>query len=201
LKTNPYIDIVEDLEKEFESLEAQRREIKSDLNEKEKILPYYDFWIKGFGEKGIKSFVIEQIIPVLNQQVNYWMQFFIHNKIIVEFDKFLEIKISRSNGEPVFYNQSSGGERKRIDLAISLAFAHIMRLRSSVEINILFLDELAESIDTDGIEGLDRSLKELGKDRTIFIITHRQNLLDRLSKHKKITIVKEGGFSKILESD
>ena len=63
------------------------------------------------------------------------------------------------------------------------------------------LDELAESIDTDGIEGLDRSLKELGKDRTVFIITHRQNLLDRLFKHKKITIVKEGGFSKILESE
>ncbi len=201
LKTNPYIDIVSDLEEEVELLEDKIREIKTELAKREEIAPYYNFWIKGFGEKGIKSFVIEQIIPALNQQVNYWMQFFINNKIIVEFDKFLDIKISRENGEPFLYNQGSAGERKRIDLAISLAFAHIMRLRSGVEMNILFLDELAESIDIDGIEGLDRALTELAKDRIVFIITHRMNLLDRLARHKKITIIKEGGFSKILKSN
>jgi len=200
IENNPYIDIVKDLEKEMDLLEEKKRDIQSDISEREEKLPYHNFWIKGFGEKGIKSFVIEQIIPVLNQQVNYWMQFFINNKIIIEFDKFLDIKITRENKEPFFYSQSSGGERKRIDLAINLAFAHIMRLRSGVEMNILFLDELAESIDTDGIDGMHRALIELAKDRTIFIITHRQNLLDRLVNHKKITIIKEDGFSKILES-
>ncbi|MFW5794899.1 MAG: hypothetical protein ACOCV1_05405, partial [Bacillota bacterium] len=101
------------------------------------------------------------------------------------------------NEEDFSYKQSSSGERKKIDLAISLAFSHLMRIRSGLNCNILFLDELAESLDEDGIEGIYKSLLELSKDKTIFVITHIKDLLFKLESYPEITVKKENGFTSI----
>ena len=60
-----------------------------------------------------------------------------------------------------------------------------MKLRSNNCSNILFLDELAESIDTDGIEGIYRMLLELSKGCTVFLVTHRTDLINKLESRKK----------------
>lgn len=194
---NPYAEIITDLNKSLSEAQVILGENEKEISKNEELLPYYNFWIKGFGDTGVKSFVIEQIIPILNQQINYWLQFLIDNKIIVKFDKFLNVEIERPNDLGYFtYNQGSGGEKKRIDLAITLAFAYITKLRSNSNNNFIFLDELAESIDV--VEGIRRTLAELSKSCTVFLITHRPDLLNDLENKKKITIRKDGGFSKIL---
>ncbi len=199
LDKNPYHDIILDLKNNLSEAQNLLEENIKELKKYEELLPYYNFWVNGFGDTGVKSFVIEQIIPVLNQQINYWLQFLIDNNIIVKFDKFLNVEITRPNNLGTFtYGQGSGGEKKRIDLAITLAFAYITKLRSNSNNNIIFLDELAESIDV--VEGIQRTLKELSKDYTVFLITHRPDLLNSLENKKKIIVKKENGFSKLINS-
>lgn len=197
LDKNPYCEIISDLKNNLSEAQCVLEENVQELKKYEELLPYYSFWVNGFGDTGVKSFVIEKIIPVLNQQINYWLQFLIDNKIIVKFDKFLNVEITRPNNLGEFtYEQGSGGEKKRIDLAITLAFAYITKLRSNSNNNLIFLDELAESIDT--VDGIRRMLKELSKNYTVFLITHRPDLLSDLENKKKIIIKKENGFSTMI---
>jgi len=201
LRENPYHEIIDQLKIDLTDIQSKITQLKADFEVKEKILPYYEFWTRGFGEKGIKSFSIEKIIPVLNAKVNYWLQFLIDNKIMIKFDKYLNVEITRSDGLGKFtYEQGSGGEKKRIDLAIMLSFAHVMALRANITSNVMFLDELAESIDTDGVEGMYRALNELSRTKTIFLITHRTDLLSKFESRKRISIVKENGFSRIVNN-
>ena len=37
-------------------------------------LKYYDFWTEGFSDRGLISFVIDQMLPVLNRKMNEKLQ-------------------------------------------------------------------------------------------------------------------------------
>ncbi len=42
---------------------------KDELKESEDLVPYYDFWLKAFGDTGIRKYVIDGIIPTLNDRI------------------------------------------------------------------------------------------------------------------------------------
>ena len=196
---DPYVMLIAEATIDLETGIAAEAAARKDLAVWEELAPYYEFWVSGFGDNGIKSYIVENIIDVLNAQINYWLQFLIDNKIRVSFDRQLEPMIERPyNEEQLEYKQGSGGERKRIDLAVSLAFAHIMRMGSEGDSNLLFLDEIAEALDEDGIEGVYRVIRELAKDRKVFVITHHPILLSKLEGCRSLTFVKEGNFSRLL---
>lgn len=199
INENPYYEIIENINKEIEDIKKEIEIIRFDIDEREEILEYLKFWSDGFGDSGIKSFIIENIINTLNNKINYWLQFLINNKIIIKFDKYLNVNIKRElNNEEMLYKQCSGGEEKRIDLAISFAFAHIIRMNSNKYNNIIFLDELAESLDSDGIESVYNALLELSKTNLVFIITHNLLLLEKLKKCKNLHVIKNiDGFTKL----
>ena len=197
LQQNPYKETLARDEKVITELKEQIDIIEPQLKTKENDKKYYEFWIKGFGDVGIKSYIIQQLIPVLNEKINYWLQFLIDNKIQVFFDEYLDVEIKRVDTDGLTYKQGSGGEKKRIDLAISLAFADIMRLSTKTDNNIMFLDEVAESLDGDGVEGVYKTILELSNERSIFIITHHTQLLEKLENIKRLNIVKENNFTKL----
>ena len=89
----------------------------------------------------------------------------------------------------------SGGERRRLNLAVSQAFAHIMTLSSGICPSIVFLDEVTTNIDPIGVVGVYSMISELAKDRKIFITTHDQNLLDLLQGCDLINLEKNEGFT------
>lgn len=154
-------------------------EIKSKDNEQ----PYYEFWVKAFGDSGIRKYIIDGIIPTLNSGIEYWLQFLIDNKIKLEFNSELEETIDRYpfNGRPYVYHVMSGGQRRRLNLAVSQAFAHIMMLNSGASPSLVFLDEVSINIDEAGVEGIYRMICELAKDKQVFVIDHNPNLLNMLS--------------------
>ena len=198
---NPYNEIILDLNNKASNAKEELEKTKFELEAKEKITKYLKFWEMGFGPNGLRSFVIENIIEILNSRTNYWLQFLIDNKISIEFDKFLEVNIRREDpNDRLTYKQGSGGERRRIDLAIALSFASVMRLSSGSDNNIVFLDEVAENIDEVGILGLYRTLRELSKERTVFVITHNQFLLDIIrDQTDSVFFVKEDGFTTLAD--
>lgn len=70
------------------------------------------------------------------------------------------------------FGSYSSGERGRIEVASILALQSLINSASpSGGLNMLFLDEIIESIDTEGITGIIREL-DSGFNKCIFIITH-----------------------------
>ena len=139
--------------------------------------------------------MIDGVIPALNSRIAYWLQFLIDGRISLQFDNELEEKIERSppDGDPFVYHAMSGGERRRLNLAVSQAFAHVMMLNSGTCPSLVFLDEVTTNIDQIGVVGVYNMIMELAKSRQVFITTHDGNLREMLDGCEVITIEKKRG--------
>lgn len=199
LSGSPFNKIIESINLDIINNKENINNKKKELEDLEKDLPYYDFWVTAFGDSGIRRFVIDGIMPALNSRIAYWLQFLIDGKIKLEFNNELEEIIERnpSDGDPFVYHAMSGGERRRLNLAVSQAFAYVMSLSSGVYPSVVFLDEVTTNIDPIGVYGVYNMITELSKDRKVFITTHDQNLLDLLEGCELIKLEKKAGFTKM----
>jgi DNA repair exonuclease SbcCD ATPase subunit len=166
-------------------------------------MPYYEFWVTGFGDKGIRSFIIDEKLPALNARINYWLQFLIENKLQLKFDKEFEPTIERNpvDGDPFVYSATSGGERRRINLSISQAFGYITMMSADIFVNMISLDEVALNVDLQGVHGIYKMINELARDRQVLVTTHDPNLLDLLDNCDVINVVKKDGFTTLASEE
>lgn len=153
-----------------------------------------------FSDKGIKSHVLDLVTPELNTRVANYLSFLTGGTISVTFstqtekangeliDKF-DIKVV-NNGSDTSYESLSSGEKRRVDIAISLTLQDILMAKSATNTNILIYDELFESLDAVGAESVVELLKQrLDSVGTIFVVTHNENLKPLFSE--TITAIKE----------
>ena len=197
---SPYVAILKSTESEVVDKQKECVEKKAELLEAEKELPYYEFWVTAFGDTGIRKFVIDGIIPALNSRISYWLQFLIDGKISLLFDNQLEETIERnpSDGDPFVYYAMSGGERRRLNLSVSQAFAHVMMLNSGASPSLVFLDEVTTNIDPIGVQGVYNMIAELANHKQVFVTTHDRDLLDILSGCESINLKKLNGFTTLV---
>lgn len=197
---SPFYDIMDndktELAKAIRSSEEKEKEVK----ELEAQLPYYDYWIIGFGDQGIRKWVVDGIIPELNNRINYWLQFLIDNKITLKFSNELNETIERNpvDGDPYVYHAMSTGQRRRLNLSVSQSFAHIMTLSSGSLPSIVFLDEVSTNVDPLGVQGIYNMICELAEDKQVFVTTHDQDLMRMLQGADVIKLVHENGFTKMV---
>ena len=112
---------------------------------------------------------------------------------------FEEIIINDRNQECSYFN-FSGGERKRIDLAILFMFQDIRRLQSDVSINLSMYDELFDSaLDERGSECILSLLKERvdTNNESIYIVSHNKNTV-KAGINNILFLEKSNGFTKLL---
>ena len=116
----------------------------------------------------------------------------------MQFDEELCEKIE-TNGRPLSYISLSGGEKRKLNLAVLLGLKDLLLLTDKSHVDLLFFDEVAENIDEEGIEGLHQLLLELKKSKTIFVITHNKYLKTLLDSSHRLSIIKHKGISTIKE--
>ncbi len=179
---SPYVDIkktaFDELAQKIKECDEKKDEVKKNEDE----VPYHDFWLKAFGDTGIRKYVIDGIIPTLNDRIEYWLQFLIDNKIKLTFDNELNETIDRFpfNGRPYVYHGMSGGQRRRLKLTVAAAWAFISALNSGASPSLIFLDEVTMNMDIVGIQGIYRMICELAKEKQVFVIDHNETLLQML---------------------
>jgi DNA repair exonuclease SbcCD ATPase subunit len=192
---SPYTEILAQTEVEKTQKEAGATAKGKELEAAEKEIPYIQYWVKAFGDGGIRKYVVDGIIPALNARIGYWMQFLIEGKMELIFDNALKAAITR-NGNPVDYSSTSNGEKRRINLAVSQAFAYVMMLNSGSCPSLVFLDEITGGgIDRSGVVGVYNMIFELAKERQVFVTTHNENLLSMLQGCEKIKLRKQNDIT------
>lgn len=195
---SPYKEIVEQAESEKTQKEANRDAKASQLQQVESELPYYDYWLDAFGDNGIRKFVIDGIIPALNERVAYWLQILIDGLIELTFDNKLEETITR-NGNTAFYHNMSKGEIRRINLAVSQSFAYVMMLNSGCCPSIVFLDEITGGgIDRAGVPYVYNMILELAKERQVMVTTHNEVLMNMLQGCEALTLKKQNDITELV---
>lgn len=195
---SPYKEIIEQAEEELVRKEADLEFKGKELQESESELPYFEYWEEAFGDNGIRKFIIEGIIPPLNERISYWLQILIDGLIEVKFDNTLEETITR-NGNPASYHNMSKGEIRRINLAVSQSFAYVMMLNSDCCPNIVFLDEITGGgIDRAGAPYVYNMILELAKERQVFVTTHNEILMSLLNGCSTMTLKKENDVTSLV---
>lgn len=75
------------------------------------------------------------------------------------------------------YRGASGGERRRIDIAIMLALAEIAEYASGAQPGTMFMDEVFDALDADfGVPRATDVLQELSRTRCVVVVTHNAEL-------------------------
>lgn len=197
---SPFQDILDNDKVELDKVTANVASKEVEVKGLEAELPYFDYWIEGFGEHGIRKWVVDGIIPELNSRVNYWLQFLIDNKITLKFDNELNEKIERNpvDGDPYVYHAMSTGQRRRLNLSVSQSFAHVMTLSSGSIPSIVFLDEVSTNVDPLGVQGIYNMISELAEDKQVFVTTHDPDLMRMLQGVDVIKLVHENGYTKLV---
>jgi DNA repair exonuclease SbcCD ATPase subunit len=199
LGDSPFKEILENDEQELKKSSEKVVEKDKEVKDLEVELPYYDYWITGFGDQGIRKWIVDGIVPELNNRINYWLQFLIDNRITLKFDNELNETIQRNpvDGDPYIYHAMSTGQRRRLNLSVSQSFAHIMMLSAGSIPSIIFLDEVSTNVDFSGNIGIYKMILELAQDRQVFITTHDQGLLQMLEGCEILDLIHENGFTTI----
>ena len=147
-------------------------------------------------DTGIKTKIIKQYLPVMNNLVNQYLQvldFYVHFDLDEEFNETIR---SRHRDE-FSYDSFSEGEKQRIDLSLLFTWRQIAKMKNSVATNLLVLDETFDSsLDQDGVENLLKILHTLPEETNVFVISHKGEILDNKFDNK-IEFRKIKNFSKI----
>jgi DNA repair exonuclease SbcCD ATPase subunit len=143
-------------------------------------------------DSGIKAKIIKQYIPIINKQINKYLNaldFFCNFNLD---ENFNEIVKSRYRDE-FTYDSFSEGEKMRIDLALVFAWRDVARMKNSVNTNLVIMDELLDSsLDQVGMELCINLLYGL-KDTNVFVISHRESIADKFIS--TIKFVKKNNFT------
>jgi len=200
--------ILKEIERKKDQIKKYRKARKKaedkvgELRDKE---DYLKFWVEGFGNQGLKSFLIEIIIPTLNDQVGYYASALLDSTIKIEFDTETTLKSGEIrdkfnikltiDGKEANYKSYSSGEKGRIDTAILLALQNLIFSRGANNSNLIIFDEIFEHLDIIGIERTVNLLKEEAKDKAIYVISHQNEFADYFDN--VIMIKNEKGISRL----
>ena len=184
---------------ENEKLESFKENLSETYNElvsQKDSIRYYDFSYGLLKDGGVKSKIIKKYLPLINQQVNRYLQmmdFYINFILDEEFNETVSSPIH----EDFSYASFSEGEKMRIDLALLFTWREVARMKNSVNTNLLIMDEVFDSsLDGYGTEEFLKIIKYVIKDANIFVISHKVGLEDRFDSVTKFEKVK--GFSSMV---
>ena len=184
---------------EHEKLEEFKNNLQTTydkLASKKDSINYYDFTYSLLKDGGVKSKIIKKYLPLINQQVNRYLQmmdFYINFTLDEEFNETVQSPIH----EDFSYASFSEGEKMRIDLALLFTWREVARMKNSVNTNLLIMDEVFDSsLDGFGTEEFLKIIRYVIKDANIFVISHKTGLDDRFDNVIKFEKVK--GFSRMV---
>jgi DNA repair exonuclease SbcCD ATPase subunit len=157
---------------------------------------YYDFSYSLLKDGGVKTKIIKKYLPLINQQVNRYLQlmdFYINFSLDEEFSETVQSPIH----EDFSYSSFSEGEKMRIDLALLFTWREVARMKNSVNTNLLIMDEVFDSsLDGVGTEDFLKIIRFIIKDANVFVISHKESLHDKFDDVKRFDKIK--GFSRIV---
>ena len=163
------------------------RGLEDVLKDKDEEILIAEYWENAFGYSGIPSFLLDSVVPFLDERSNHYAAVMCGGEIEISFqttsktragkvrDKFaIDIKHQHGAGR---YKGISGGERKRADMCIAQAIQDLVRSYGKNALDFVVYDEPFENIDATGVDGVMNLVREIaGEMGTVMVVTHNDEL-------------------------
>ena len=207
--------------REFERAEGQRAAIEERITnlreslevvegedvEKQAEADRLEFWVEGFGPGGLRSFLIENEIPEINRVATRYAQRLLGKGTTVRLSATRQLKGGGAREElevaavvpgcTITYAGASKGLRKRLDLALLLAFREIVGRRFAKSFDQLFADELFDGLDDAGEESVVELLREISATCPVMLVTHSDVL--KAAANRLLVVHHENGVATLEE--
>ncbi len=184
---------------EHEKLEEFKEQLEVTFKEaetKKEQINYYDFVYGLLKDGGVKTKIIKKYLPLINQQVNRYLQmmdFYINFSLDEEFNESIRSPIH----EDFSYSSFSEGEKMRIDLALLFTWREIAKIKNSLNCNLIVFDETFDSsLDGFGTDDFLKIIRFIIKDANVFVISHKDGMKDKFVNVVKFEKIK--GFSRMV---
>lgn len=179
-------------------------EKRDELFERSKRLDFISDMFSKTG--GIRQIIIENILPALNEKINYYLDILTNEGISVEFTTRAKTKQGKfKNKLDIFinspegianYEDYSGGEKQTIILAVGLGISELAAESIGMNCNMLLLDEVFGSLDDKARQRLIHLLFSLQKKfNSVIVISHIKELKTQMPE--VISVRRKNGLSVI----
>ena len=191
-------DKTDKIKKEIADIETKIKETEDKVKELKQENFYLDICKNLLHDTGIKSKIIKQYLPVMNQTIQRYLgvlDFYVNFTLNEQFEETIKSRYR----DDFSYASFSEGEKMRIDLALMFTWREIARLKNSTNTNLLIMDEVFDSsLDSTGTDDFLKILNSL-ESQNIFVISHKGDVLfDKFNSI--IRFEKQKNFSKMVES-
>ncbi len=201
---SPYEVWIQELDDQIAIAAADHQDKHEELEQKCELEAMLEFWKKAFSPSGIRSFILDNVTPVLNESVAHYCDLLTDGEMSVNFSTKTQLKngetrerfsinIKQKHGGKS-YKSNSTGEKQRANLVTAFALSDLAELHSNKRIDFRFLDEPFEGIDELGTDAVIALLREQqSRYPTVFVVTHQSHFKEVFPV--EISMVKEGGMS------
>jgi DNA repair exonuclease SbcCD ATPase subunit/predicted phosphodiesterase len=198
---NPYTQRVENMNNEINQDNEEFDKQGKLLEKHSRDIDVYNFWITGFGNQGITSYLLdgfaEQFTGIINE--------FLLDITNGEYSAILQTQKPLKSGEyrekfsftlyikgrKRSYKALSGGQQARVNLATVLTLNRLVKQYYGLTFHpfgILILDELFTHLDGEGAESVLADLIKFASDNAIYVITHKTNVQSHFEKCIRVSM-------------
>ena len=200
---NTYISkiaILKDRLKQIDEYIIQVQELQKEINKLSTQIDDYKSLINAFSKDGIQSYIIENTLPEIEEEINNLLKELTDDKITISFIlqketkaktmiDTLDILINERNINRK-YETFSGGEKFRIDFACHVGLSRFLAKRADAKIDLFVLDENLGSQDETAKQIFIQYISKLTKYfKMILIITHINDIKEAFIN--KLFVVKD----------
>jgi len=191
-RPNPYIDLRKNLEKDLDTVDLALHNDREKIAKLDQFINQVEYIRRSYHDRNkIKMFILSGIIPTLNQRIAYYLSAF-ECDFELKFTSTLSVETGWWD-----YEFHSGGECKRIDLAVMFALYDVYISLYGQQCNVMLLDEVDGSLDPVGVRSfVDIINNDFAGDRpdkpdTILIISHKKDMIDQFPGQVLVTMDKD----------
>ena len=192
-----------------EEAAKQAEQVAAGLAEGERRLKLLKILAQAFGKQGIPALLIEKAIPDLEAVANDVLSALTDGRMSLQLrsqretkaktlQETLDIAIADERGSRAYEN-FSGGEAMRVDLALRIALSVLLASRAGARCELLVLDETAAPLDVQGrvlfVDCLQRVAERFA---TILVITHVEELKDLFPFRFEISKTADGSRAQMV---
>lgn len=191
-------------------LELEAGQLGEKIKKLQKKQDEYKDLIQIYSDKGVKAQALSAVIPFLNQELKSILKVLTNDTMSASLSNHTKTKSGKVNNQISLlidsavsgsnYQDLSSGEKRRIGIALNIAF--MSYLKSQIGgLNLAVFDEVFDNLDTEGIDQVIQVLNKLKSDiPNILIISHNNDLNFNDQIDSKLLVKKIDNFSKIIDN-
>lgn len=182
-KENPHKEALKEHKESVKRRQAAHMEATDAVGNAEHVVEVMQEVAEVFGRKGVRAHLLETVTPYLNERTSYYLGSLsdgnisaVWSTLSIKADGDLaerfSIDVTKEDGADN-YHGLSGGEKRKVRLATSMALQDLVSSRASKPINLFIADEIDDALDDSGLERLMGVLEEKGREKgTLILISH-----------------------------